>query len=156
MQPEISKDALKVLEVLVNAGYEAYIAGGAVRDAIMGKIPHDYDIATNARPEDVEKLFPKTIATGIKHGTVTVIYNKVGYEITTFRRDGDYLDGRHPLKVEFVNAPREDCLRRDFTINAMMYNPESGVLDFFCGKRDIRKGIIRCVGDAEQRFKEDA
>ncbi len=156
MQPEISKDAIKVLEVLTDAGYEAYIAGGAVRDAIMGKTPHDYDIATNARPEDVGKLFPKTIATGIKHGTVTVIYNKIGYEITTFRRDGDYLDGRHPLDVEFVNAPREDCLRRDFTINAMMYNPKSGLLDFFCGKRDIRKGIIRCVGDAEKRFKEDA
>ena len=156
MKLNVSDDALKVIAVLKNAGFDAYIAGGAVRDLIMGKTPHDFDIATNALPEDVEKLFPKVIATGIKHGTVTVIYNKTGYEVTTFRRDGDYLDGRHPLDVEFVNAPREDCLRRDFTINAMMYSPESGLLDYFCGRRDIRQGIIRCVGDAEKRFKEDA
>ncbi len=156
MKLNVSDDALKIVEVLKNAGFDAYIAGGAVRDLIMGKTPHDFDIATNALPENVEKLFPKVIATGIKHGTVTVIYNKTGYEVTTFRRDGDYLDGRHPLDVEFVNAPREDCLRRDFTINAMMYSPESGLLDYFCGRRDIRQGIIRCVGDAEKRFKEDA
>lgn len=156
MHIEVSNDVKKILTILEDAGYTAYVAGGAVRDRIMGKIPNDYDIATNARPHEVEKLFTKTIATGIKHGTVTVIYNKVGYEVTTFRRDGDYLDNRHPLDVEFINAPREDCLRRDFTINAMMYNPNSGLLDYFCGKRDIRQGIIRCVGNAEDRFREDA
>lgn len=156
MHLEILPDALKVLSVIKDAGYEAYIAGGAVRDLIMGKTPNDYDIATSARPEEIEKLFPKTIATGIKHGTVTVIYNKMGYEVTTFRRDGDYEDGRHPESVDFVTSPRMDAQRRDFTINAMMYSPDRGLIDYFCGKRDIRQGIIRCVGNAEKRFKEDA
>lgn len=156
MELEISDGAKKILKRLTDAGFSAYVAGGAVRDLIMGKTPHDYDIATNARPDDIKSLFTKTIDTGIKHGTVTVIENKTGYEITTFRRDGAYNDNRHPEDVIYVNDPRTDCLRRDFTINAMMYNPESGVLDFFCGKRDIRQGIIRCVGNAEARFKEDA
>ena len=156
MKFEISDGAERVLRKLAGAGYKAYIAGGAVRDIIMGKVPHDYDIATQASPEDVKRIFAKTIDTGIKHGTVTVVENKVGYEITTFRRDGDYVDGRHPLDVEYVTNPRTDCLRRDFTINAMMYNPDTGILDFFCGQRDIRYKIIRCVGNPEQRFREDA
>lgn len=146
----------QVLKRLNDAGYKAYIAGGAVRDLIMEKPPHDYDIATDAKPEEVKKLFSKTIDTGIKHGTVTVLENKIGYEITTFRHDGCYRDGRHPQNVEFVKKPRVDCMRRDFTINAMMYSPKDGFLDFFCGKRDIRQGIIRCVGNPEERFKEDA
>ncbi len=156
MELKISDGAKRILDRLNAAGFSAYIAGGAVRDLIMGKTPHDYDIATNARPSDVKSIFQKTIDTGIEHGTVTVIENKTGYEITTFRRDGSYNDSRHPDDVIYVKDPRIDCLRRDFTINAMMYNPQSGVLDFFCGKRDIRCGIIRCVGDAEMRFKEDA
>ncbi len=156
MELSISDGAKRILDRLEKAGFTAFIAGGAVRDLIMRKTPHDYDIATNARPEDIKRLFHKTIDTGIAHGTVTVIENKAGYEITTFRRDGEYSDSRHPEDVIYVNDPRTDCLRRDFTINAMMYNPDRGVLDYFCGNRDIRQGIIRCVGNAEQRFREDA
>lgn len=156
MDLKISDGAVKILERLNNAGFSAYVAGGAVRDLIIGRVPHDYDIATNARPDEVKKVFPRAIETGIKHGTLTVIENKTAYEITTFRRDGVYNDSRHPDSVIYVNDPRTDCLRRDFTINAMMYSPKSGLLDFFCGKRDIRCGIIRCVGDAQTRFREDA
>ena len=156
MNLQISDGARYILDRLKSEGYSAYIAGGAVRDLIMGKTPHDYDIATNARPENIKSMFEKTIDTGIKHGTVTVIENKTAYEVTTFRRDGEYSDNRHPIEVSYVNEPRTDCMRRDFTINSMMYNPDTGLLDFFCGKRDIRQGIIRCVGNAETRFKEDA
>ena len=120
MELKISDGANRILDRLKSAGFSAYIAGGAVRDLIMGKTPHDYDIATNARPDEVKSLFVKTIDTGIKHGTVTVIENKTGYEITTFRRDGEYNDSRHPEDVIYVNDPRTDCLRRDFTINALM------------------------------------
>lgn len=148
--------ALAVVNKIKAAGYEAYIAGGAVRDVIMGKTPHDYDIATNARPEEVKRIFSRTIDTGLKHGTVTVIRNKTGYEVTTFRREGEYGDSRHPSDVEFIDDVREDCLRRDFTINAMMYSPDSGVLDFFGGTDDIKNKVIRCVGDPEKRFTEDA
>ena len=156
MNLQISDGARDILDRLKSEGYSAYIAGGAVRDLIMGKTPHDYDIATNARPENIKSMFEKTIDTGIKHGTVTVIENKTAYEVTTFRRDGEYSDNRHPIEVSYVNEPRTDCMRRDFTINSMMYNPDTGLLDFFCGKRDIRQGIIRCVGNAETRFKVDA
>lgn len=156
MELNISEGAKRIITRLESAGYTAYIAGGAVRDLIMGNVPHDYDIATNARPVEIKALFKKTIDTGIAHGTVTVIENKTGYEITTFRCDGEYSDSRHPEGVIYVNDTRTDCLRRDFTINAMMYNPKTGVIDYFCGKRDIRQGIIRCVGNAEMRFKEDA
>ena len=156
MNLQISDGARDILDRLKSEGYSAYIAGGAVRDLIMGKTPHDYDIATNAHPEYIKSMFEKTIDTGIKHGTVTVIENKTAYEVTTFRRDGEYSDNRHPIEVSYVNEPRTDCMRRDFTINSMMYNPDTGLLDFFCGKRDIRQGIIRCVGNAETRFKEDA
>lgn len=156
MELKISDGANKIIKKIQQAGYEAYIAGGAVRDLIMNKTPHDYDIATSALPEDIKRIFERTIDTGIKHGTVTVIENKMGYEVTTFRRDGEYKDGRHPENVEFIVHPKEDCMRRDFTINAMMYNIKKGVIDYFGGIRDIRAGIIRCVGDPEQRFKEDA
>ena len=153
---DISDGARQVLSRLTDAGYDAYIAGGAVRDLIMGRTPHDYDIAASAKPDDVKRLFRRTIDTGIKHGTVTVIENRVAYEITTFRRDGGYTDSRHPESVRFVHDPKTDCTRRDFTINAMMYSPQSGVLDFFGGMDDISAGIIRCVGDPETRFREDA
>lgn len=156
LKSDISDGAQLVLSRLTDAGYSAYIAGGAVRDLIMGRTPHDYDIASSATPEQVKRLFKRTIDTGIKHGTVTVIENRIAYEITTFRRDGGYTDGRHPTSVEFVHDPKIDCARRDFTINAMMYNPQHGVLDFFSGMDDVSAGIIRCVGDPEKRFCEDA
>lgn len=156
MELNISEGALRVLDRLDSAGYDAYIAGGAVRDLLMDKAPHDYDIATNALPEEVKRIFPRTIDTGIKHGTVTAVENKIGYEITTFRRESGYADGRHPDAVEFVLSPHDDCLRRDFTINAMMYSPQKGLLDYFGGKNDIKRGVIRCVGDPELRFREDA
>ena len=145
-----------ILNRLHEHGFFAFVAGGAVRDLIMERTPHDYDISTNALPSDVKQLFERTIDTGIQHGTVTVIVNKIGYEVTTFRRDGQYTDGRRPESVQFVDSVRDDCVRRDFTINALSYNEEDGLLDFFCGKRDINQGIIRCVGNPEQRFKEDA
>lgn len=153
---DIAEGARQALQKLNDAGYKAYIAGGAVRDLLMDKAPHDYDIASSATPEEIKRVFKKTIDTGIKHGTVTVVLNREGYEITTFRRDGEYKDGRHPQWVEFVSDPESDCRRRDFTINAMMYSPDEGLLDFFGGREDIERRIIRCVGDAEQRFFEDA
>lgn len=156
MELKIADGAQRIIKKIQKAGFEAYVAGGAVRDLLMNKTPHDYDIATSALPEDVKNIFERTIDTGLKHGTVTVIENKVGYEVTTFRRDGEYKDGRHPESVEFVTHPKEDCMRRDFTINAMMYSMKKGVLDYFGGIRDIRAGIIRCVGNPEERFKEDA
>lgn len=145
-----------ILNRLHEGGFSAFVAGGAVRDMLLGRTPHDYDIATNAKPKEIKALFPRTIDTGIRHGTVTVVENKTGYEVTTFRCDGEYSDGRHPNSVEFVNEPREDCARRDFTVNAMMYSPEDGVLDFFGGQEDIKNKLIRCVGTSEKRFKEDA
>lgn len=147
---------MNILNRLHEGGFSAFVAGGAVRDMLIGKIPHDYDIATNAKPKEVKALFHRTIDTGIRHGTVTVVENKTGYEVTTFRCDGEYTDGRHPSRVDFVDEPREDCARRDFTINAMMYSPEYGILDFFGGQRDIKNKLIRCVGVSEERFKEDA
>ncbi len=156
MQFNADKGALSIIEKINKAGYEAYIAGGAVRDTLMGRTPHDYDIATSAPPEVIKRLFSRTIDTGIKHGTVTVVCNKTGYEVTVFRRDGKYCDGRRPESVEFVTDVREDCMRRDFTINAMMYSPETGILDLCGGREDIDKRIIRCVGEPEKRFTEDA
>lgn len=152
----LPENVMNILNRLYEGGFSAFVAGGAVRDMLIGRTPHDYDIATNARPKEIKALFPRTIDTGIKHGTVTVVENKTGYEVTTFRCDGEYSDGRHPNSVEFVREPREDCARRDFTINAMMYSPHDGVLDFFGGQEDIKSGIIRCVGISEERFKEDA
>lgn len=149
-------DVKYIINKLHENGFSAFIAGGAVRDLIMGRIPHDYDISTSAKPTDVKHLFKRTVDTGIKHGTVTVIVNGVGYEVTTFRRESEYTDCRHPAAVEFVEDIHEDCLRRDFTINAMLYNGNDGLIDFFCGKRDINQKIIRCVGNPEKRFKEDA
>ena len=156
MDFEMPESVEGILSRLKNAGYSAYVAGGAVRDVIMEKTPHDYDIATSAKPNDIKLLFSHTIDTGIKHGTVTVVENKIGYEVTTFRMDGEYSDGRHPESVRFVDAPKEDCMRRDFTINAMMYNPSDGILDYFGGCDDIKNRIIKCVGNPVQRFKEDA
>ncbi len=156
MNGELPDSVMNILSRLQEGGFSAFVAGGAVRDMLMDKTPHDYDIATSARPRDVKALFERTVDTGIRHGTVTVVENKTGYEVTTFRRDGDYIDGRHPSSVSFVDDIREDCARRDFTINAMAYEPHAGILDYFGGRNDINRRLIRCVGEPERRFKEDA
>lgn len=156
MEFKLPESVMNILSRLETGGFSAFVAGGAVRDILMGKTPHDYDIATSAKPLDIKKLFERTVDTGIKHGTVTVVENKTGYEVTTFRKDGEYNDGRHPESVSFVDDQKEDCARRDFTINAMMYSPKTGVVDYFGGQNDIKDKIIRCVGDSEQRFMEDA
>lgn len=148
-------DADFILNTLELCGYSAYIVGGAVRDALNGKTPHDFDIATSARPEEVKKIFKRTVDTGIKHGTVTVVINNIGYEVTSYRTEGGYTDMRHPDEVKFVTSINEDLLRRDFTINAMAYNPNEGLLDICGGRDDLQKRLIRCVGDAEVRFRED-
>lgn len=156
MKMSLPDNVINIISRLETGGFSAYAAGGAVRDMLMNRTPHDYDIATSAKPQTVKALFTRTIDTGIRHGTVTVVENKTGYEVTTFRCDGEYRDGRHPQSVSFVKSPCEDCARRDFTINAMMYNPRDGILDFFGGRKDIESKIIRCVGNPEQRFREDA
>lgn len=156
MKLEISEDARRIIKVLSLRGFDAYVVGGAVRDLLMGRTPHDYDFATDARPEEIKKSFPKTIDTGISHGTVTVVQNKICYEVTTFRADGLYTDSRHPEDVEFIEDIRVDVLRRDFTINALAYNEQKGIIDCVGGCEDIKAGLIRCVGEPERRFKEDA
>lgn len=156
MEIEISEGARRIIKVLKLKGYNAYVVGGAVRDCLMGRAPHDFDIATSATPQEVKKTFPKTIDTGIKHGTVTVIDMNGCFEVTTFRSDGEYSDSRHPENVSFIEDVREDMLRRDFTINALAYNDTDGIVDCVGGIKDIENKIIRCVGDPERRFKEDA
>ena len=152
----IPKDVEKIIEHLNSAGYEAYVVGGCVRDSIMEKTPHDWDICTSATPEVVKSLFSHTTDYGMKHGTITVFADKEGYEITTFRAETDYSDHRHPDTVEFVADLKSDLSRRDFTINALAYNNESQLIDMFNGLDDIRNQMIRCVGNADERFKEDA
>lgn len=145
-----------ILDTLTAAGFEAYAVGGCIRDSILGKKPKDWDITTSAKPDQVKALFPRTIDTGILHGTVTVLMGREGFEVTTYRIDGKYEDSRHPTEVTFTPSLVEDLKRRDFTINAMAYNHINGLVDAFDGIGDIRRGIVRCVGDACQRFKEDA
>ena len=149
-------DVAGILDVLNMRGYEAYAVGGCIRDAVMGREPKDWDIATDARPEEVRRLFEKTVDTGIKHGTVTVVIGNRNYEVTTFRIDGIYIDGRHPEKVEFTSRIEDDLRRRDFTINAMAWNHQKGIIDPFGGMRDISARIIRTVGRPSDRFGEDA
>lgn len=146
----------KIIHTIQAAGFEAYAVGGCVRDSILGRVPDDWDITTSAKPEDIKKLFKRTIDTGIEHGTVTVMLEAEGFEVTTYRIDGEYEDSRHPKEVTFTSNLREDLRRRDFTINAMAYNDEVGLVDIFEGISDIEKKIIRCVGDAKERFTEDA
>ncbi len=153
---KISHGAERIISVLESAGFEAFVVGGAVRDSIMGKTPSDYDFATNALPKDVKSAFSRTIDTGLKHGTVTVIENKIGYEITTYREETGYRDKRHPDEVRYVSDLKTDLKRRDFTINAMAYCPKRGLVDEFDGIGDIKRRLIRCVGMPEERFKEDA
>ncbi len=150
------ENANRIIHTLQNAGYEAYIVGGCVRDAILGRVPGDWDITTSAKPEEVKALFRRTIDTGIEHGTVTVMFDKEGYEVTTYRVDGKYEDHRRPTSVTFTASLVEDMKRRDFTINAMAYNDKEGVIDHFDGIGDLQKSIIRCVGEPKERFDEDA
>lgn len=145
-----------IIETLQDAGFEAYVVGGCVRDSILGREPQDWDITTSARPEQVKALFPKTIDTGLQHGTVTVMLQGEGFEVTTYRIDGTYEDSRHPSEVTFTSDLREDLRRRDLTINAMAYNDAVGLVDLFGGMEDLKAGVVRCVGNAEERFEEDA
>lgn len=156
MKLTIPVNAEKILRVLENQGFEAFIVGGCVRDSILGRRPDDWDITTSARPEQVKALFRRTVDTGLKHGTVTVLMDKESYEVTTYRIDGEYEDGRHPKEVAFTASLEEDLKRRDFTINAMAYHPDRGLVDLFRGMDDIRAEIIRCVGNPLERFGEDA
>ena len=156
MRIEIPKSVLEILEELNKAKYEAYIVGGCVRDYLLGEEPADWDITTNATPDKVKEVFGKTVDTGIKHGTVTVIKKGIGYEVTTYRIDGEYEDSRHPKNVEFTASLEEDLKRRDFTINAMAYHPEYGLVDLFGGREDLDNKLIRAVGSARERFSEDA
>ncbi len=153
---KMPKNVAMIINILQKNGYEAYIVGGCVRDAILNKEPNDWDITTSALPEDVKRIFHKTIDTGIQHGTVTVMIEKTGYEITTYRIDGEYEDGRHPKDVLFTRNLVEDLKRRDFTINAMAYNDKDGLVDEFDGIGDLERKIIRCVGNPMDRFHEDA
>ena len=156
MQIQLPDKVHKIINTLKEAGYEAYAVGGCVRDSILGREPDDWDITTSARPEEIKRLFPRTIDTGIRHGTVTVMLDKEGFEVTTYRIDGDYEDSRHPKEVTFTANLAEDLKRRDFTINAMAYNESRGLVDLYGGLADMEAGIIRCVGDARERFTEDA
>lgn len=145
-----------IIGVLEAHGYEAYAVGGCVRDSILGRNPDDWDITTSAKPEETRELFDKTFDTGIEHGTITVLVDAVGYEVTTYRIDGEYEDSRRPNDVEFTTNLREDLQRRDFTINAMAYNEKDGLVDIFGGVEDLNAKTIRCVGNAKERFGEDA
>ena len=146
----------QIISRLEKADYEAYAVGGCVRDSILKRSPEDWDITTSAKPEVVKRLFSATIDTGLQHGTVTVVIEKEGFEVTTFRLDGDYTDGRHPDRVAFTSSLTEDLRRRDFTINAMAYSEKTGLIDEFDGERDLEDGVIRAVGEAKERFSEDA
>lgn len=146
----------KIIGVLQEAGFEAYAVGGCIRDSLLGRTPNDWDITTSAKPMEVKALFSHTIDTGIQHGTVTILLDREGFEVTTYRIDGEYEDGRHPKEVSFTGSLEEDLKRRDFTINALAYNEAAGLIDIFEGQKDLKDGIIRCVGNAEERFTEDA
>lgn len=148
--------ALDVMKRLEQRGYQAYLVGGCVRDECLGEVPQDYDVTTDAKPEQVMEIFEKVVPTGLRHGTVMVIENEVPVEVTTFRTDGDYQNHRQPEKVEFVQSLKEDLKRRDFTINAMAKDRHGHLIDYFKGQKDLQEGIIRTVGDPSKRFQEDA
>lgn len=154
----IPKDAAFIINKLEENGYEAYVVGGCVRDSLLGIEPHDWDICTSALPEQVLEVFSdyKVILTGLQHGTVTIVIDTEPYEVTTYRIDGEYKDNRHPEKVEFVSNLELDLMRRDFTINSMAYNDKNGLVDLFGGIDDIENKVIRCVGNPDDRFTEDA
>ena len=156
MRIELPDKVKQIINCITEAGYEAYAVGGCIRDSILGRVPDDWDITTSATPQQVKQLFRRTIDTGNQHGTVTVMLDREGFEVTTYRIDGKYEDGRHPTEVTFTPNLEEDLKRRDFTINAMAYNEQAGMVDLFGGIQDMEAGIIRCVGDARARFTEDA
>lgn len=156
MEFHIPEKVQYIIDTLIDHGYEAYAVGGCVRDMILGKTPEDWDITTSAKPHEVKKVFKRTVDTGIMHGTVTVLIDKDHYEVTTYRLDGIYEDYRRPKEVSFTSDLEEDLKRRDFTINAMAYNPQKGIVDLFGGMEDLKNGLIRCVGNASERFEEDA
>ena len=156
MKIQLPEKVSMIIQTLEAAGYEAYAVGGCVRDSVLGREPADWDITTSALPEQVKELFHRTIDTGIEHGTVTVMMDKEGFEVTTYRIDGEYRDHRHPEQVNFTGELKEDLRRRDFTINAMAYNDSCGMVDLFGGVEDLEHGMIRCVGVARERFEEDA
>lgn len=148
----------KIIEKLNNNGHESFVVGGCVRDSLLGITPHDWDICTSAKPEQIKKCFEdfNTFDSGIKHGTISIVIDKEVYEVTTYRIDGEYTDNRHPQNVTFTNDITKDLARRDFTINAMAYNDEKGLVDPFNGQEDLRNKVIRCVGNPDNRFNEDA
>lgn len=152
----LPENVSRIIDTLMRAGYEAYAVGGCIRDSLLGREPKDWDITTSASPAEVKALFPKTVDTGIAHGTVTVLLNREGFEVTTYRVDGTYEDSRHPKEVTFTPDLNEDLKRRDFTINAMAYNDTHGLIDAFDGAGDLDRKIVRCVGDPKERFSEDA
>lgn len=156
MKMTLPKKVNFIINTLMEHGFDAYAVGGCVRDTMLSRIPQDWDITTDATPEQVKALFYRTIDTGIEHGTVTVMLEHEGFEVTTYRIDGEYEDARHPKEVQFTSNLLEDLKRRDFTINAMAYNEKTGLVDAFDGIGDLEKGIVRCVGTATERFSEDA
>lgn len=156
MRMNLPEHVKTIIDTLMNCGHEAYAVGGCVRDSILGKDPADWDITTSARPERIKEIFPRTVDTGIAHGTVTVLMGKSAYEVTTYRIDGEYEDARHPKEVHFTANLLEDLKRRDFTINAMAYNDRDGVIDAFDGVGDLKRHLVRCVGEPRERFSEDA
>ena len=156
MNIQVPEKVNMIIETLLAHGFEAYAVGGCVRDGLLGREADDWDITTSASPYEVKALFRRTIDTGIQHGTITVLMGKETYEVTTYRIDGEYEDSRHPKEVIFTANLIEDLKRRDFTINAFAYNHRSGIVDAFDGMSDLRNGIIRCVGEAKERFTEDA
>ena len=139
----LPEDVKAILHTLQEAGYEAYAVGGCIRDSLLGRRPDDWDITTSAKPQETKALFGRTIDTGIQHGTVTVMRHGRGYEVTTYRVDGEYEDGRHPKEVTFTASLKEDLKRRDFTVNAMAYNEKDGLVDLFGGRQDLEQKIIR-------------
>ncbi len=156
MKIDLPEKVRRIIREIEDAGFEAYAVGGCVRDFLLDREPKDWDITTDALPRDIKKIFRRTVDTGIAHGTVTVLLGREQFEVTTFRIDGKYSDGRHPDKVEFTPNLEEDLKRRDFTINALAYSPEKGIIDLFGGMEDLGSGIIRAVGAPEERFGEDA
>lgn len=157
MNIQLDKGSLHIIQTLQNNGHEAYLVGGSVRNALLSGNPTDFDITTSAEPEVLMALFPHTVPTGLEHGTVTVILDHIPYEVTTYRTEGEYIDRRHPTSVQFVRELAEDLKRRDFTINAMAFDPVTGYLvDHFGGQADLKSRLIRAVGNPSERFTEDA
>ena len=153
MQIQLPEKVSHIIATLVQSGHQAYAVGGCIRDSVLGRIPQDWDITTSAKPYEVKALFPKTIDTGIQHGTVTVMVQQEGFEVTTYRVDGVYEDYRRPKQVTFTPDLTEDLKRRDFTINAMAYNPKDGLVDVFGGIEDLKSGIVRCVASVTSASK---